>query len=417
MSRAVWVVARREWRALITSRAYRFGTVVGALAIVALALLPSLLARSQQVSPTEVAVVDEVGGVLEQLRAVEASLPPVLRPPVVWQDAGAGGGGEGGGATLRIRRDADGELEFVVSGPGASPSLVRGLQQLATPVAVADRARRWGIDLALMASLQQPARMRVESGSPQPAPAAASAVPASGEILALLLMVMLYMTLTLYGSVVANGVAAEKGGRVVEMLLVAARPGELLRGKLAGIATASLLQYAIWGAVGSGVFALQRGALGETLSSMVGVPVRIEGIPLWLVGYLALFFLLGFVTFGALFAAAASLASRPEEASQTVWPPTMLMLAGYFLAFFVVVDPSSRLAVVSSLLPFVGPLTMFVRIAVGAVPAAQIVGGVAVSAATALATLHLAERVYRASLLRTRRGTWMGALREGAPIR
>ena len=32
MSRAVWVIARREWRALISSRAYRFGTLVGALA-------------------------------------------------------------------------------------------------------------------------------------------------------------------------------------------------------------------------------------------------------------------------------------------------------------------------------------------------------------------------------------------------
>ncbi|NLG70320.1 MAG: hypothetical protein GX496_12300 [Firmicutes bacterium] len=111
MSRAVWVIARREWRALVSSRAYRFATLVGALALLALSLLPLLLTRAQQESPWTVAVVDEAGGVLEQMRAVEAVLPPALRPPVEWRPAGSSPMAEGArDRTLHIRRAADGEL-------------------------------------------------------------------------------------------------------------------------------------------------------------------------------------------------------------------------------------------------------------------------------------------------------------------
>lgn len=417
MSRAVWVIARREWRALISSRAYRFGTLVGALALLALSLLPLFLMRLQQDTPPTVAVVDEAGGVLEQMRAVEAALPPALRPPVEWRPAvSSATADEASDLTLHIRRTADGELEWVVIGESVDEAVVRALQQVATPVAVADRSRRLGIDPEVAASLQAPARVRIESpGAADVAAGVAATVdgPPVGEFLALMLMLMLYMTLTLYGSVVVNGVTAEKGSRVVEMLLVAARPGELLRGKLLGIAAASLLQYAIWGAVGSVAFVLQRGALGEQLSQMLGAPIEVQGIPLRLVGYLGLFFVLGFASFGALFAASSSLASRPEESSQTIWPPMVLIVAGYMLAVFSLPDPASRLAVVSSMLPFVGPLVMFVRIALSQPPLTEVVLSVGVSALTAYLTLRLAERVYRASLLRTRRTSWSAALREG----
>lgn len=432
MTGATWVIARREFRALTSSRAFLFGTVVGVLAIVALSALPALLARLDQGPPLAVAVVDEVGGVFEELTTVQQQLPPALRPPVAWQlSQPSTAAGEAGGsqATLFIRRGADGELEFVLSGSDVSASVIRGLQQLATPVAVADRARRWGIAPELVPLLQAPARVRVETpeaaGTP-PAPGAAGDAAAAGsageaaagpgatEMLAMLLMVMLYMALILYGSVVANGVAAEKGSRVVEMLLVAARPGDLLRGKLLGIAAGSLVQYAVWGVTGGLVWSLQRGALRDYLTRLVGVPVELGAVPLWLVGYLALFFLLGFLSFGALFAASASLASRPEEASQTVWPPMVLIVAGYTLAIFALADPASRVAVVGSMLPFVGPLVMYTRIAMASAPVGEIVASVAVSLATAYGTLLLGERVYRASLLKARRTGWTAALREGA---
>lgn len=443
MTGATWVIARREFRALTSSRAFLFGTLIGVLAIVGLSFLPGLLARLEQRPPLTVAVADEAGGIFEQLQAAERQLPPALRPPVVWQrvtqgpsdlaDAPDGEGPRGraaggAGATLFIRRGADGELEFVMRGRGLPGSVVRGLQQLATPVAVADRARRWGIVPDLVPLLQAPARVRVETGEAASAPAALGAVegaapgdpagePAGTEMLAMLLMLMLYMTLTLYGSVVANGVAAEKGSRVVEMLLVAARPGDLLRGKLLGIAGGSLVQYGAWGATGGLVFLLQRGVFRDYLTRMVGVPVELGGVPLWLVGYLALFFLLGFLSFGALFAASASLASRPEEASQTVWPPIVLIVAGYMLAVVSLADPASRVAVIGSMLPFVGPLVIYTRIAMASAPAWEIVGSVVVSLVTAWLTLRLAERVYRASLLETRRTGWAAVLRRGSAIR
>lgn len=429
--KATWVIARREFKALVESRAYLFGTVVGLVAILALSFLPALLAGLEAPEATSVAVVDEAGGVFEQLQAVEQQLPAFMRPLIAWEAAGGASGsgtgtemspsGEDGRTYLIIRRGPDGELEFVLRGQDVRGSVVRGLQQLATPVAVSDRARRWGIASDVAAALQAPAVVRVEAGGAGPGAGevpgvATEAAPGqwgAAEALAWLLMFMLYMTLILYGSVVSNGVAAEKGSRIVEMLLVAAKPGELLRGKLLGIAGASLVQYAVWGAAGALAFLMQRGFIREYLTRLVGFPVELGGVPLWLVGYLTLFFLLSFVSFGALFAALASLASRPEEASQTVWPAVTLMVAGYMVAMMALADPASRLAVIGSMLPFVGPMVIYTRIAMASAPAWQVAGSVAVSVVTAWLTLRLAERVYGGSLLQTRRTGWLAAMRQG----
>ena len=44
----------------------------------------------------------------------------------------------------------------------------------------------------------------------------------------------MYVSLALYGTAVANGVAQEKTSRTAEVLLAAVRPSELLTGKVLG---------------------------------------------------------------------------------------------------------------------------------------------------------------------------------------
>lgn len=432
---AIRVVARREFRALMDSKAFLFGTIIGILAIVGLSFLPTLIGYLNRETPVELVVVDAAGGVLPQLDAVSQALPEAVRPNIRWVPWQARHPGEPLPGPqqlaemarerrlnhfLYIARAPSGELQFTVGGRDLPGSLTRGVPQVASPVAMGDRAARAGLSPQAVRLLQAPAQItfeRVENNAAaqgsaaQPPGQAGDAAEMVTIGLSWFLMFALYMTLILYGSVVSNGVAAEKGSRVVEMLLVAATPGQLLRGKLLGIAGASLVQYGAWAVAGGLTLALRQEALKTYLTRATGIPLELGSLPLWMVGYLALFFLLGFFSYGALFAASASLASRPEEASQTTWPPVILIVVGYFLASVALADPGSRVAVIGSMLPFAGPMVMYTRIVMGSAPVWQILASVGVSLVTAWLTLLLAERVYRGSLLRTRRTGWFQALR------
>lgn len=437
--RTVWVLAKREFRVLVASRAFLFGTVVGVLAILSLSFLPGLLARWTAPTETTVVVSDRTGQAAGALQGVQAAMPELVRPHIAWKRAAETEAFAGEAAPsleqlkqaaadgkigdfLYVDRDQAGELRWVVGGKEVSGAVVRGVQQLATPVAVADRARRWGIAPEQVAGLQAPAQVEVEEIKPPEAahrsPVAAGSASDLGETIsfwmAYLLMFALYMTLILYGQAVSNGVAAEKGNRVVEMVLVGARPSQILRGKLLGVSLTSLVQYLAWGAAAAVALVIQRTALQQQLSRLVGFPVELSAVPPWLLGYLILFFLLGFMSYSALFAASASLASRPEEANQTVWPPVLLILAAYMVAAVGMADPTGRVAVVGSMVPFVGPMAMFTRLVMTAVPVSHILISVATSLVAAWLTLLLAERVYRGSILLTRRTGWLAALRQGS---
>ena len=58
--------------------------------------------------------------------------------------------------------------------------------------------------------------------------------------IALIVVALLYLSLLLYGSMVAQGVVEEKSSRVVEMLLSTVRPWQLLGGKVLGLGLVGL---------------------------------------------------------------------------------------------------------------------------------------------------------------------------------
>ncbi len=66
---------------------------------------------------------------------------------------------------------------------------------------------------------------------------------ASRGFLGIVFVVLLFMTVIIYGMWVATGVAAEKSSRVMELMISAASPRQLLTGKVVGIGAAGLTQY------------------------------------------------------------------------------------------------------------------------------------------------------------------------------
>ena len=200
-------------------------------------------------------------------------------------------------------------------------------------------------------------------------------------------LMLLYMAVLLYGSLILSGVTEEKTNRVVEVLLAAFEPWQLLAGKILGIGLLGLCQF-----VGTVVIAL----VGINLTGVVDLPE----FPIESMLMLVLWFILGYSLFAVMFGAAGALVSRAEDAQTVVAPISLVAVAGFFIAIQAVSNPTSTLSVVTTFIPPTAPFVAPVRFAFQAIPLWQMAVSVALMVLTVVVMTRLAGRVYLGGLLR-----------------
>ena len=211
----------------------------------------------------------------------------------------------------------------------------------------------------------------------------------SKRTIATVAVFILYGQLIGYCFTVAMGVVEEKSTRVVEVLLAAVRPVQLLAGKIIGIGLVGLLQLAIIGVVGLAV---------ATWSGAITLPPDAWGT----IGSVLLWFLLGYAFYSSLFAVAGAIVSRQEELQNTATPLNLLMIASFFVAFTSSVSGAdTTLARVSSFLPPVAPLVMPLRIAGGDAAQWEVALSLGIMLVSIVAVVVLAARLYEGAILRT----------------
>jgi ABC-2 type transport system permease protein len=206
--------------------------------------------------------------------------------------------------------------------------------------------------------------------------------------LAFFAILMLYGQLIAYGFIVASGVVEEKASRVIEVLLAAIKPKDLLAGKVLGLGILGLGQLLVIAVIGVAVAGLS-GALD------------IDGTLLSAVALALVWFVLGYAFYAALYAVAGAMVPRQEELQSSTTPLTMAILVSFFAGFAVNEDPDGVLAHVCAFIPFTAPITMPGRIMLGEVPAWEIAASVAVMIGATALLIPLAARIYSAVVLRT----------------
>ena len=200
-------------------------------------------------------------------------------------------------------------------------------------------------------------------------------------------LMLMYMAVLLYGSLTLTGVTEEKTNRVVEVLLAAFEPWQLLTGKIVGIGLLGLAQF-----VGTAVVAL----VGVQVTGVFDLPE----FPIDSMLILVLWFILGYSLYAVAFGAAGALVSRPEDAQSVVAPISLIAVAGFFIAIQALQDPTSTLALVTTFIPPIAPFVVPVRFAFQAIPLWELAVSVAVMTITLVVMVRLAGRVYLGGLLR-----------------
>ena len=166
----------------------------------------------------------------------------------------------------------------------------------------------------------------------------------SRSLTANILVILIFVTVITYGTWVAMSVAEEKSSRVMELMLSAATPLQMLAGKVSGTGAAGLTQYA--GILAAGL-AEGSGCRNRSRRSWCPEPrqatrLSLPGLTPGVLAVFVLFFVLGFALYSLVYAAAGSLVSRQEEVQQVITPLTFLSMGGYFAAIFAASAPGRR---------------------------------------------------------------------------
>jgi ABC-2 type transport system permease protein len=412
-------VARREFLFRVRGRTFIITTALLAVAVAAITLLPTVLGAVGVGEPAEIAVyvdADDLGE--DPVAAMQLVLAAGFGP-------GAAPGGEEPApetedqarvtrtddpdtaaedvrseeldGLLTITRNADGDLAFEYLSPASPTDQTRILvTQAAAALTIADRLERAGVSQADRAGIFAPPDFSaVESDPDDPLDDA----DFGGAILLTYVVVILtFMAILTYGNWVAQSVAEEKSNRVMELLITAATPRQLLTGKVLGTSSAGLTQYFIMIlAVVIGFVA--NGPISRALGVDGALPFTLPELePTWIVAF-TLFFLLGFVLYATLYAAAGSLVSRVDDVQQAVGPLIYLAMAGYFVSFFAMNVPDAGWVKLASLVPFFSPYLIPARMLLSSVEAWEVMLALVLLAITLAGAIWIAARIYSAGVL------------------
>jgi ABC-2 type transport system permease protein len=210
-------------------------------------------------------------------------------------------------------------------------------------------------------------------------------------IVPLVLAMLLYTTLAMYGIAVMRSVLDEKSSRIVEVMLSCVTPKELMAGKIMGVGAVGLTQMLIWTLAGAVVSV-------PALAGVVGVSGGLP-IPLSLIIYMPVFFVLGFLLYSASFAALGASVNSEQEAQQFQIIVMMPLILSIVVMWFVIRQPNSPLGIVLSLIPFFAPILMPLRLVVASPPVWQTALCFAMMFAGIYLMVAICARIYRVGIL------------------
>lgn len=208
---------------------------------------------------------------------------------------------------------------------------------------------------------------------------------------------LLYLVTFIYGLNVLRGVLEEKQTRVAEVVIASISAPRLLLGKVVGVGGVGLTQLALWMVASWGFWKIRTPILARF--GVDATPFAVPDIGVGTALLLLAFFLLGFLFYAGLFAAAGATVSTEQEAQQAQMPIVLLLMSSILFAQNILMQPDSALARTLSLLPHSAPIVMPLRMTVSPVPRVDLILALVSVSVGAVCSIWVAGRIYRVGLL------------------
>jgi ABC-2 type transport system permease protein len=256
---------------------------------------------------------------------------------------------------------------------------------------VRDQVREAIITTRIQSAGQDPTKIRAMTRLPRPD---AIAVTKDGQekssefqqfIVPVAFMILLWIAVLTGGQYLLYSTIEEKSNRVMEVLLSAVSPMQLMTGKIVGQLAAAFLVLVLYS--GTGIVAL----------IYLGSRGQIEWTNLI---YLFIFFFIAFFTIAAMMAAIGSAVSDVHEAQTLLTPVMLVIMTPMLLMMPIIFNPKSWMATILSFLPPINPFVMILRISsTDPPPFWQIALSIAIGLVTVYISLRLAAKIFRVGVL------------------
>ena len=426
----LWAVVRREFGERVRTRWFLISTLLGPVFFAAITILPVLLARRERGTAkiANVVVIDATGAGLgaRVARALADSLPPARTAgaptpaavPQVVTVAAAGVDEAQRAATLAVvRKEREGVLvldSLTLRGARASYA-GRNASSLGDVERIRDVVRREVLTVRLMREGLPAERVsaltgpRLRLATERITDGGKGGSGAGGVIVATVVAFLLYLMILLYGQNVMRSVLEEKTTRVAEVVISSVRPDVLMAGKVLGVGAVGMVQQVAWfgGAALIGAYVApflargDRGGLAARAADAADVTGAI-GIPAIGVGTVAAalgFFVLGYLLYASLFAAAGAMVNTEQEAQQASFPVMLPLIVSAVFIQPVLANPDTAVARAAAWFPFSAPIIMPMRMSLVSTSPGEVLAVLVGLAVTVVGTTWLAARVYRVGLL------------------
>ncbi|MDZ4754741.1 MAG: ABC transporter permease [Phycisphaerae bacterium] len=198
-------------------------------------------------------------------------------------------------------------------------------------------------------------------------------------------MLLLWISVFSSGQYLLTTTIEEKSNKVMEVLLSAVSPMQLLAGKILGQALVSAVLIGVYGVVAMS---------GLALLSMADL------VPPMLLVYLVIYYVMAYFMVATMMAAVGSAVSDLREAQALVTPAMLVLMVPMILWMPISDSPNGMLAVVTSFIPPVIPFVMILRLAASEpIPMWQTMLSLVIGFASMFVMLWAAARIFRVGVL------------------
>ncbi|HYK95980.1 MAG TPA: ABC transporter permease [Candidatus Dormibacteraeota bacterium] len=407
-----WLVAKREFRERVRSRLFFVSTLLLASLAVGVSLTPVLIQAADRGTTTRIAVASDDAKLTDESISI---LSGYLNPPSsggqpdpyrfvpttvadATPDAIASGSYAG---ALIVSRRSDGQIAVqFLAGDQIGTDRVQQLQVGSFAIGIFDWIKSSGAVGAGTFHTTEFVSAQIAAGANGGGAKPIDAAEYAGRrIVGVVFVVLIFITLVIYGMWVAAGVVAEKSTRVMELLISAATPGQLVLGKVIGIGLAGLVQYLAILLPALMTLLFQDRIATVVLGTSSGVNLTLTALTPGLLAAYGAFWILGFILYALIYAAAGSLVSRAEDLQVLALPLSLIAIGGYLQAVMALSGGIGPLVRISSYIPFWSPFVMLTRLTVGHVEPWELVLSFGLLAASIPIVAVIAVRVYSAGVL------------------
>jgi ABC-2 type transport system permease protein len=390
------VIARRELLERIKSKWFVVMTLLGPLFMVALVVVPSVIAV-RGASGARVEIIDKTGQIGEALavKLRERDWLVTVVPPSTTEQT----------ELDRIRDDKiNGFLVIPETGLETSVFLYRGDNASSQSVGLTLQADAAAVVFARRAAVQ---KLTEAQSKAMLATVKVYAVHSTGEadgssgmgafFIAYILAFILYMVITLYGVAVMRSVVQEKTSRVMEFLVAAIKPGALMTGKILGVGGAALIQLTVWLGIGALALAYRDELLG--LFGITGGGAALPPLAIGEISIVLIYFVLGFFFYSAMYAAVGAMVSSEQDTQQVQMPVTMLLVIGVMCLQVISNDPRGSTSAAMTMIPLWSPMLMPMRYVLGGATLGEVAISLGILLVSTVLVVRAAAKIYRVGVL------------------